>query len=231
MSTELLETAASALGELRSRVVFLGGSTITLWMTDPASREPRVTYDVDVVAEVVTLAQYEEFQAELRRRGFAEDIDSGVICRWMHKETNLLLDAVPLDARLAGFSGVWLSAATRAAVEQALPSGTTIRVVPPVELLATKLEAFTDRGNDDCLASRDFEDIALLIDSRPELASEILAGDPKLANYICSELARVQDLPGFDYGIEGAVAGAGAADRARSVTLPRWHSLARGHRN
>lgn len=226
MSIELLETAAAALGDLRARVVFLGGSTITLWMTDPASRGPRVTYDVDVVAEVVTLSEYEEFQARLRRHGFAEDIDSGVICRWHHRETNLILDAVPLEARLAGFSGRWLGAATQAAIEHELPSGTTIRVVPPVELLATKLEAFADRGNDDCLASRDFEDIALLIDARPELSAELPAGDPALTDYIRSEPVRLQSLPGFDYGIEGAIAGAGAADRAGTVTVPRWRSLA-----
>jgi hypothetical protein len=47
-------------------------------------RALRVTYDVDVVAEVVTLASYEAFQTELRNIGFAEDIESGVICRWRH---------------------------------------------------------------------------------------------------------------------------------------------------
>lgn len=61
MSLDLLETAAAALGGLRSRVVFLGGATVVLWTTDPAARAPRVTYDVDVVAEVITPASYEAF--------------------------------------------------------------------------------------------------------------------------------------------------------------------------
>ncbi len=73
MSVAQLEVAVAALGDLCGRVVFLGGATIALWMTDPAAPAPRVTYDVDVVAEVATLAEYEEFQVELRRRGFAED--------------------------------------------------------------------------------------------------------------------------------------------------------------
>jgi hypothetical protein len=47
--------------------VFLGGTTISLWMTDPAARAPRVTYDVDVVAEIITLAGYEAFAEELNR--------------------------------------------------------------------------------------------------------------------------------------------------------------------
>jgi hypothetical protein len=77
--------------------------------------------------------------------------------------------------------------------------------VPPVELLATKLEAFADRGHDDCLASRDFEDIVLLIDGREELSTEIASSPVGPADYIASELARIESLPTFEYGVEGAL--------------------------
>ena len=226
MSVELLETAAKALDALRDRVVFLGGATVALWITDPAGRGPRVTLDVDVVAEVVGLTEYEAFQAQLRQHGFAEDVESGVICRWCHAQTGLILDAVPLESRLAGFGGRWLAPAVTAAVEHGLPSGATIRVVPPIELLATKLEAFADRGHNDCLASRDFEDVVLLIDSREELASELRRAPAQLEAYVRDELTRVHDLPTFEYGIVGALSGSGAPDRARAVTLPRWRQLA-----
>lgn len=86
MNVDLLEVAALALGDLRVRVAFLGGAAIALWMTDPASRRPRITYDVDVVAEVVSLAEYEAFQGGLREQGFSEDVEGGVICRWRHVE-------------------------------------------------------------------------------------------------------------------------------------------------
>jgi hypothetical protein len=213
--------AAAALGDLCGRVAFLGGATIALWMTDPAARSPRVTYDVDVVAEVVTLAEYEAFQAELRRRGFAEDAESEVICRWRHADTDLVLDAMPLESSLAGFGGRWLRPAVAAAVARQLPSGATIRLVPPTYLLATKLEAFAGRGGDDCLASRDFEDIILLVDSRDAFQAEIATASPDLRDYIRSELARILALPTFD----GALAGPGAADRAQAVTLPRLRRL------
>jgi hypothetical protein len=49
MSVELLEAATSEFGGLLDRVVFLGGATVGLWITDPTSRASRVTYDVDVV--------------------------------------------------------------------------------------------------------------------------------------------------------------------------------------
>lgn len=35
MSVELLELGASALGELAGEVVFVGGATVVLWITDP----------------------------------------------------------------------------------------------------------------------------------------------------------------------------------------------------
>jgi hypothetical protein len=37
VSTGQLEIAAAALGDLLERVVFLGGATIELWITDPAA--------------------------------------------------------------------------------------------------------------------------------------------------------------------------------------------------
>ena len=52
MSVELLELAAAALGELLDEVVFVGGATVGLWITDPAAPAPRPTKDVDVIVEV-----------------------------------------------------------------------------------------------------------------------------------------------------------------------------------
>jgi hypothetical protein len=37
VSVELLQTAAATLGELVHDVVFVGGATITLWITDPGA--------------------------------------------------------------------------------------------------------------------------------------------------------------------------------------------------
>lgn len=54
MSIELLERGATALGDLRHEVVFVGGATITLWITNPGAPPPRPTKDVDVIVEVTT---------------------------------------------------------------------------------------------------------------------------------------------------------------------------------
>jgi len=136
----LLEAAAAELGHLCEQVVFLGGATVGLWFSDPAARAPRVTYDVDVVSEVSTLAGYARFQEELRERGFVEDIESRVTARYRHRESSVILDVVPVEVRPAGLGGRWLKPSVRAAVQTPMPSGIELRVVPPAWLVVTALD-------------------------------------------------------------------------------------------
>lgn len=93
MSIDLLERAAVALGDLTDEVVFVGGATVTLWITDPAAPPPRPTKDVDVIVEVATRAGYYAFEDRLRAIGFRND--EHVICRWHHPVPQLMLDAMP----------------------------------------------------------------------------------------------------------------------------------------
>lgn len=225
MNEALLAPAADALSPLLDKVVFLGGATIGLWLTDPAARAPRVTYDVDVVVEVTSLSGYETFQAQLRALRFREDIDSGVICRWKHADRAIILDAVPVEQRLAGFTGRWLRRAASHADTVTLASQQIIRAIVPPWLIVTKLEAFADRGNDDCLTSRDFEDLVTLVDGREQLTNEIAALPPDAGTYIREQLTRISALRDYHYGVEGALAGDRA--RAQAVTLPRLDALTR----
>ncbi|MGH2942386.1 MAG: hypothetical protein ACRDLN_06410 [Solirubrobacteraceae bacterium] len=84
MSVELLDLAADTLGELLDEVVFVGGATVVLWITDPGAPPVRPTKAVDVVVEVATRSAFHDFKARLRQRRFAEDQEDGVICRWRH---------------------------------------------------------------------------------------------------------------------------------------------------
>jgi len=60
-----LRAVASALNELNERVVFVGGATLSLYATDPATSEIRPTDDIDVVIEVAT---YAEFTSKIEER-------------------------------------------------------------------------------------------------------------------------------------------------------------------
>jgi hypothetical protein len=138
MSIELLELAADALGDLIDEVVFVGGATVTLWITDPGAPPVRPTKDVDVVVEVATRTAFHEFESRLRTHRFSEDQEDGVICRWRH-DGGLILDAMPSEPSILGFANRWQGAAIPHAIDRELPSSTVIRAVSPPYLLATKL--------------------------------------------------------------------------------------------
>jgi len=51
-NVEMVESVARSLGSLLDKVVFLGGATTSLLITDPAAPEIRGTLDVDVIVEI-----------------------------------------------------------------------------------------------------------------------------------------------------------------------------------
>jgi hypothetical protein len=226
MNIELLESAAAALGDLCDEVVFVGGATVELWITDEAAPEVRPTIDVDVVVEVATRQGYSDFETRLGQRGFRHDQESGVICRFRHAPTGLILDAMPLDPAVLGFANRWQERAAEHAVERELPSGMGIRVIPPPYLLATKLDAFRGRGNGDFLASRDFGDVVALVDGRQELAAEVAASHAELRHFISKEFKDMVRDPLFESGLAGAMPpDAGSQARVDLVLLPRIDEL------
>jgi hypothetical protein len=219
VSAGQLETAATALGPLLDEVVFLGGASIHLWLSDPAAPTARTTDDVDVISNITSLIAYYRLGERLRERGFGEASDSPVICRWRHRGTGLLLDVMPDDEDILGFSNAWYAHAIKTATIHHLPSGTQIRVATPPNIIATKLAAWHGRGNNDMLRSLDLHDILVLIDGRKELPSEIAAQDPELQSYIRRELAALREDPYFTYLTESALNGYGAQATQRAQHL------------
>lgn len=185
-----LERVAVDLGELVDELVLVGGTAAGLLITDPGAEPVRPTMDVDVIVEAYTLAQLAQFHRRLRERGFHEgDHDGDPICRW--RKGDLILDLLPEDESVLGFTNRWYRAAFDRALESTLPSGVTIRHVDGPHFVATKLEAYADRGGRDPATSHDIEDIVRVFDGRPELPREIVAADLALRTFIAEELLPV----------------------------------------
>jgi hypothetical protein len=228
VSIAQLEQAADGLGPtLCEEVVFIGGACITLWLSDPGAPNPRPTKDVDVVVGVTSRLAYEQFSERMRARGFFEDMQSAVICRWRHKHTDLLLDAMPANPTILGFANHWQAASLPHAVRRELPSGAFIRAATVPYLLATKLEAFASRGRDGILASRDFEDIVTLLDGRAELPEEIRAAVGDVRGYVVDQLRELQAMPDFLLNVAAMLRPDPASQaRAETVVLPRIDRIA-----
>jgi hypothetical protein len=73
--------------------------------------------------------------------------------------------------------------------------------------VATKLEAFLGRGNDDLLGSRDLEDILLVVDGREELVGEIQNADDDVRNYIAEQFEALLNHAEFEHFLQGNIGG------------------------
>ena len=69
----LLEDAVRKLAPFLDEIVFVGGVTLGLLITDKAAAPIRGTNDVDIIAEIVTYADYIAFSERLRKVHFTED--------------------------------------------------------------------------------------------------------------------------------------------------------------
>lgn len=164
-------------------------------------------------------------------RGFREDTESTVICRWRYNDDDgdddLILDAMPAAGGLLGFDNPWQTAAMPHAAPHSLPSGTEIRAIPPPYLVATKLAAFSSRGRGDHFGSPDLEDIILLVDGREELVTEVFEAADDVRRYVATEVGALLDQPRFIDAIFAFLRpDIGSQARAESIVLPRLHELA-----
>ena len=203
----MLQRVADALGpDLLRDVAFVGGCTTGLLITDDISRDAvRFTDDVDLIVHVIGLGSWYRLQQELAAKGFRITPEDDVICRTRLRDgnaTDLIVDFMPDDADILGFTNRWYGDALRDAVDHALPGGTVIRVVSPAYFLGTKLEAFRGRGNNDPLASRDIEDILNVVDGRESLGDEVADAPDALRAYVAAGIGALLRHRDFDYAVQ-----------------------------
>lgn len=199
-----VELVAQALGDLRGRLVFVGGCAVDLLLTDTAAAPTRVTYDVDLVAQVTALAGYHELEVEFSILGFKRDMSRDApICRW--RLGNLEVDLMPTDSNVLGFANRWYPLAVQTAQLVMLPSETTIRLIAAPVFLATKFEAFADRGRGDLLGSHDLEDIINVVDGRPGVVGEIALSPMKLRCYLVDRCSALLAMPNFMDALQGMI--------------------------
>lgn len=203
-NVEKVELVAHALGVLREQLIFVGGCAVDLLLTDSAAAPTRVTYDVDLVAQVTALAAYHQLENEFSKLGFKRDMSKDApICRW--RLGNLEVDLMPTETKVLGFANRWYPLVAKTARTVVLPSGAEIKLIAAPEFLATKFEAFLDRGKGDLLGSHDLEDIINVLDGRSEIVAEIAASEMELRHYLSEQCRALLGMKNFMDGLQGMV--------------------------
>jgi hypothetical protein len=203
-NVQSVEAVAQALDDLCDEVVLVGGCAAGLLYTSASAPPARVTFDVDVVAEVAVLADYYALERQFEKRGFKRDVSQDApICRWRLRD--LCVDLMPSDEKILGFSNRWYPHAIASALRVALPSGRPIRLISPAAFLATKFEAFATRGRSDLLSSHDFEDIINVLDGRSGIEEEVAASAADLVQYLAARFAEIVRHADFTNTLPGLV--------------------------
>jgi predicted nucleotidyltransferase len=223
---ELLIRTARRLGPMLDEVVFIGGQMAELLVTDTGAVRVRPTIDVDIIVSVSTRSAYSKIEAQLRDLGFEPDRRDGApICRTVSRD-GLVLDAMPLDQSILGFSNSWYPYALETATNVILDPAVTIRAVSAPAFLATKWEAFAGRGNNDPLTSRDLEDIVMVVSGRESIVDEVKLCRGDVRKYISTNAADFIAEGWVEEIIESAVRDVRRIPELRSEILARFEAMA-----
>lgn len=207
----ILELVAKALGPVCDDVVFVGGCATGLLLTLARPERIRITEDVDIIAQALTARDYHVIEAKVRAQGFSNDMRPGApICRWVYG--TVTVDLMPTVQDILGFANRWYPLAVEMATTVVLESGMSLRLISAPVFIATKLEAFNDRGHNadgqpDYLGSHDLEDIITVVDRRPELLEECRAAPPELRGYLSAEFTALFSNPEFEQALSGHLPG------------------------
>src|SRR5690606_124345 len=98
-----------------------------------------------------------------------------------------LVDFMPLDAAILGFSNTWYPSSFAHAERVETPVG-AIRVIEASHFIATKLESFRGRGQGD-FAHHDMEDAVVVVDGRDSIVEEVRAAPAAVSAFIAKEFS------------------------------------------
>ncbi len=225
---EMIKTVARKIAPMIEKVAFLGGATTGLLITDPAAVEIRPTLDVDIIVEILSRTEYYKLEDTLKSLGFKQSMKKDdPICRWL--TGYIILDVMPTNEEILGFSNMWYSEALRNSVYIEIAKNFNVRVVTAPYFLATKIEAFYGRGKNDFLCSHDMEDIISIIDGRTELLDEIKKASNTLRQFLAENFNKFLHNNAFIESISGNLLPDTASQARRPILVKRIENIIKLH--
>jgi len=187
-----IKAVHNALGGLKDKVVFVGGATVSLYAQREAP-EIRETKDVDILVEIATNWEYAAVEQQLRDLGFKNDTDSKFVGRYLLP--GLIVDLMATDEKILGFSNIWYKEGFQTAIDYEIDDQHTVKIFDCPHFVASKIEAYKNRGKGDGRQSSDFEDIVFILDNRPSIWQEMDETADPLKGYLRKEFKKFADNP------------------------------------
>jgi predicted nucleotidyltransferase len=225
---EEMRIVATRLQPLEVPFAFVGGAVMCLLVDHPELTDFRRTKDVDVVVAAVTYTQFAALEERLRKAHFKHDPSKGApICRWVVDDCKV--DIMPEEPANLGMNTKWFPEVLRLAMIADLGEGCSARVVTPPLFLATKLEAFRDRGKEDYFASHDLEDIVTLVEGRSAIVDEVASVTTEAGRFVSVEFAKIVEHPDFNDALLGHLSPLFGARERAPLVLGRFQAIAKLH--
>ena len=185
INLQIVEKVALALEEINNEVIYVGGAVVSLYVTDEGAEQPRPTKDIDISVQVSTYAQMDKLRERLALKKIFPAPKEKIMYRYTYEE--ILIDFIPFEETPLGPTNSWLKPGFDYAYTIEVGQ-LAIKILPVSLFLATKWEAFKNRGSDP-RSSHDFEDIVYVIDNNLEVVEEIFNGTKNVQSYL-KEMSR-----------------------------------------
>jgi hypothetical protein len=151
---------------------------------------------------------YHRVADQLMELGFKQTMaDNTPPFRWYWNR--MQLDLVPLDEKVLGFANRWYRVGYEAALAVELAGGLKLRHLSAPHFLATKFEAFKDRGNNDVYLSHDLEDIMTVMEGRSAVTREMAAAHETIRKHVGQSVNALLDMPAFINALPGLLSDPG----------------------
>lgn len=184
---------ATALLELKDKMVFIGGAIVSVYTDDPSADEIRPTADIDLTINLLNYADWTQMQERLAELGFSPDPSAHSICSYLYN--GIAVDIMPSEDSAIGPANKWYKVGFENLWTTEVEEH-EIHILSAPCFLATKFEAFNDRGGD-YRTSHDFEDIIYVLDNRTTIVAEINDDHPKIKQFIIDELIKIRKSNNF----------------------------------
>lgn len=218
-----IQAVNTLLEDLSKEVVYVGGATVSLY-SDRAGNDFRPTQDVDILVEVSSTGDYLALQEKLRSKGFEVDTTAKFVGRFVAQ--GLVIDLMATNDAILGFSNRWYSDGFRNAVVFKIDDQVSVKIFTAPHFIASKLEAFKNRGRGDGRTSTDFEDIIYVLANRMAIWKEMREASEELRTYLRKEFTELAGKQYLEEWVEGHVGF--DSSPATAYILDQWERFAKG---